>query len=567
MPSSKNVHFKDLHIAHMDDPHGGCGAHNGPLTQGSPHVFIQNRPLVRQKDLPPCGGRPDHQPAPHCHVGAGGGSAITTIKKGRVQSAPRRLCTAVGHTAGRPAAPALPHIPLPRAVFLCHPPPVPTPFSHPVSQAPRPPVPPSNPADRSLWQNVGPSALHVGANFLRLPSVAGTFLKSTALGAGNMAEKYGDAAMYGVHTVLGNKQAAAGYYRAADRAGTREKTAAQPLMDILGAVTPGTLRDLTVAAADKAGGQPEASGKVLHSILPNAAQAFHDDPAQTALNAAALLGGAGGALGKAGDLVDAAGAARLGSGLSQAGEAARYVAGGGPVGRGAGAAGVKAAEAGFQRMSPAARATLLRAREAIRKARERGAIGGQGGSAGQNSSLAIGKPYVASGLAGSKKFGNGAAGLDILNAKQLALYHRVVKSSPKGGAILKPGEISFGDVAALTRATRLEHALVRLKDGSRVLIRGDQFSITHINRMPVKRLIVHSHPGDTPGTLLPSGKKGDLDYIWSIGQRRSYIVTSETAAPGVPYWIGTFDNQGYWRALNTPPFMPVGGLIPYVRGL
>ncbi len=46
-------HFKNLRAAHVDDPHGGCGAHSGPLTQGSPHVFIQGRPLVREKYLPP----------------------------------------------------------------------------------------------------------------------------------------------------------------------------------------------------------------------------------------------------------------------------------------------------------------------------------------------------------------------------------------------------------------------------------------------------------------------------------------------------------------------------------
>ncbi len=95
MPSSKNVHFGKLHAAHVDDPHN-CGAHSGPLRQGSPHVFVQNRPLVREKDLPPCAGRPDHEPAVHCHVGEGGGSATTTQKQGRMQSAAQHKCTASG---------------------------------------------------------------------------------------------------------------------------------------------------------------------------------------------------------------------------------------------------------------------------------------------------------------------------------------------------------------------------------------------------------------------------------------------------------------------------------------
>ena len=95
MPSSDNVHFGKLRAAHVDHPHH-CGSHSGPLRQGSPHVFVQNRPLVREKDLPPCAGRPDHEPAVHCHVGEGGGSAVTTQKQGRVQSAPRHKCTASG---------------------------------------------------------------------------------------------------------------------------------------------------------------------------------------------------------------------------------------------------------------------------------------------------------------------------------------------------------------------------------------------------------------------------------------------------------------------------------------
>ena len=95
MPSSDNVHFGKLRAAHVDHPHH-CGFHSGPLRQGSPHVFVQNRPLVREKDLPPCAGRPDHEPAVHCHVGEGGGSAVTTQKQGRVQSAPRHKCTASG---------------------------------------------------------------------------------------------------------------------------------------------------------------------------------------------------------------------------------------------------------------------------------------------------------------------------------------------------------------------------------------------------------------------------------------------------------------------------------------
>jgi hypothetical protein len=113
----------------------------------------------------------------------------------------------------------------------------------------------------------------------------------------------------------------------------------------------------------------------------------------------------------------------------------------------------------------------------------------------------------------------------------------------------------------LTEATGLEHAVVRLNNGKRMLLRGNQDSISHILNMDVKMVVVHSHPGNSPYHLMPSGFAGDVGYLWRIGQKRSYIVTSHTNAPGIPYWLGEFDNQGYWRAINTPPMMPTGGNV------
>ena len=126
MPSSSNVYFGKLRAAHVDDPHGGCGAHEGPLLQGSPRVHISNRPLVREHDLPPCAGRPDHEPAVHCFVGTSGGSATKTIKRGKGQGAPHHKVThtgdpvdvATGHVFNDVfefAAPALPGFPFERS--------------------------------------------------------------------------------------------------------------------------------------------------------------------------------------------------------------------------------------------------------------------------------------------------------------------------------------------------------------------------------------------------------------------------------------------------------------------
>jgi len=111
------------------------------MTKGSRHVFVGNKPIVREKDLPQCGGQPDHKKAHYCFVGTGHMSAIRTIKTGKVQPAPRHLVTARGGDATHPHhapgahpihAPTArphhaPHFPLvPRSVCFV---PTPTPFA------------------------------------------------------------------------------------------------------------------------------------------------------------------------------------------------------------------------------------------------------------------------------------------------------------------------------------------------------------------------------------------------------------------------------------------------------
>ena len=162
-----------------------------------------------------------------------------------------------------------------------------------------------------------------------------------------MAEKYGDAAMYGANSRLGNKQAAAGYYRAADRADAREQTAGQPVLNLFTAAPPGTFKDLA-AAGENAGGQPEAGKKVLDSIVPNTAHAFHDDPVQTTLNATVVLDGVGGVLGSAGKL-----------------------AGAGRVGRGARVLGGKSGSAAFQKLPLERQVAAQRAMRAVTTRQER----------------------------------------------------------------------------------------------------------------------------------------------------------------------------------------------------
>lgn len=145
------------------------------------------------------------------------------------------------------------------------------------------------------------------------------------------------------------------------------------------------------------------------------------------------------------------------------------------------------------------------AKAAAKTAQERRG-GSSGGLKSSKSSTAIGRPFTAQSLAANQRFGPSAKGLHILNEKQLALHNRLVKSSPAGGTILKPEEVGFKDVAKITEATGHEHAVVRLRNGSRMLLKGNKDSIAHIAKMPVKRLIVHSHPGDILSTIEPLGK-------------------------------------------------------------
>ncbi|MBP0023598.1 MAG: hypothetical protein J7540_06315, partial [Roseofilum sp. SID2] len=165
----------------------------------------------------------------------------------------------------------------------------------------------------------------------------------------------------------------------------------------------------------------------------------------------------------------------------------------------------------------------------------------------------------------NQPFGPSAKGLEILNDYQLDLHHKLVTSSDLGGIPLQPGEIGFKDIAALTNATGWEHGVIRLQDGTRLIVQGTNEGLTHLPTLDVKRIIVHSHPGELPYHLEPSGLKGDVGYLWTINQRRSYIVTSEAHMEGYDYWLGVFENDGFWRGINTPMEMVVQGVIKDLR--
>ena len=90
---------------------------------------------------------------------------------------------------------------------------------------------------------------------------------------------------------------------------------------------------------------------------------------------------------------------------------------------------------------------------------------------------------------------NGKTG-DV-SAKQQDLMDRLAQSDDMGPGMTKIGsrEVTPSDLAALTRQTGREHAIIMTKDGQRILMDMGSYkggglpSVTH-------RLLMHSHPDD-----------------------------------------------------------------------
>ncbi len=85
------------------------------------------------------------------------------------------------------------------------------------------------------------------------------------------------------------------------------------------------------------------------------------------------------------------------------------------------------------------------------------------------------------------------------------------------------GTMSMELMATLQRITKDEFALMRLKDGRRILLCGQESSVVLTKlRDDIKRIIAHTHPRDV--VLDPS--TADYEYIWveiRSAQRFSYI--------------------------------------------
>src|SRR5215217_568653 len=110
----------------------------------------------------------------------------------------------------------------------------------------------------------------------------------------------------------------------------------------------------------------------------------------------------------------------------------------------------------------------------------------------------------------------------VLDARQEDFLTRLVE----GGGIAKIGkrEVTVTDLAALTKHSGREHALVILKDNSRALVDMGSYKGGTLTEN-TKRLLMHSHPEDWGSGMAKFISKEDVDALLILKQRYSYMVT------------------------------------------
>jgi hypothetical protein len=85
-------------------------------------------------------------------------------------------------------------------------------------------------------------------------------------------------------------------------------------------------------------------------------------------------------------------------------------------------------------------------------------------------------------------------------------------------------EVTATDLAALTRHTRVEHAVVILRGDKRMLVRLDSYKG---GQLPpnTKRLLMHAHPDDGGSGMAKFISEQDVEALVTLGQKYSYMVT------------------------------------------
>jgi len=110
-----------------------------------------------------------------------------------------------------------------------------------------------------------------------------------------------------------------------------------------------------------------------------------------------------------------------------------------------------------------------------------------------------------------------------LSERQRQLQEKLAAAADKM-IIIGKREVTATDLAALTKETGLEHALVMLEDDTRALVQMPSYKG---GRLPAntKRLLMHSHPDDWGSGMANFISKEDIESIISLKQEYSYMVT------------------------------------------
>jgi hypothetical protein len=110
-----------------------------------------------------------------------------------------------------------------------------------------------------------------------------------------------------------------------------------------------------------------------------------------------------------------------------------------------------------------------------------------------------------------------------LSARQVELDQRLAAAADKM-IIIGKREVTATDLAALTKATGVEHALVILQDDTRALVRMESYKGGGLPAN-TKRLLMHSHPHDWGSGMAKFISREDIEAIISLQQEYSYMVT------------------------------------------
>lgn len=133
-----------------------------------------------------------------------------------------------------------------------------------------------------------------------------------------------------------------------------------------------------------------------------------------------------------------------------------------------------------------------------------------------------------------------------LDSRQLD-FDRRLEEAMEGMIEIGKREITPTDLAALTKKTSLEHAVVILKNDKRMLVRLGSYKGGQLPEN-TKRLLIHSHPDDFGSGMAKFISPQDVEAVVALGQKYSYMVTIDGTvyrftAKTIPYTTGEVVRQ------------------------